>query len=46
MAEAVENDLFDSKLVFVEDGEDQDTIFKQASDRLLAAGAVKPDFYQ
>ena len=46
MAEAVENDLFDSKLVFVEGGEEQDTIFKQVSDRLLAAGAVKPDFYQ
>ena len=46
MAEAVENGLFDPKLVFVEDGADQDTIFKQISDRLVAVGAVKPDFYQ
>ncbi|KLI75093.1 PTS sugar transporter subunit IIA [Lacticaseibacillus zeae] len=46
MAEALESDLFDSKLVFVEDGDNQDTIFKQVSDRLLAAGAVKSDFYQ
>ncbi|KMO50777.1 PTS sugar transporter subunit IIA, partial [Lacticaseibacillus rhamnosus] len=46
MADTIEQDLFDSSLVFIEDGTDQDTIFKQVSDKLVALGAVKPDFYQ
>ncbi|MEO3720544.1 PTS sugar transporter subunit IIA [Lacticaseibacillus paracasei] len=46
MAKTVENDLFDAELAFVEDGDDQDTVFKQVSDQLLVAGAVKPDFYE
>ena len=46
MAKTVENDLFDAALAFVEDGDDQDTVFKQVSDQLLVAGAVKPDFYE
>lgn len=40
MAKTVENDLFDAALAFVEDGDDQDTVFKQVSDQLLVAGAV------
>ena len=36
MADTIEQDLFDSSLVFIEDGTDQDTIFKQVSDKLVA----------